>query len=195
MGTRIAPVQVNVLVGSLDLPSNVHLDTGVGSDGDVGSPAHLHELGKNKTGRAGTNKENSSAERHLEDVHTVDGTRGGFEKGSLLVGEVLNFVALGEVASYFCKLKNIYPVKKVKKNNILLDVVGETTVSGNTSGGEVLTEKFGTLSAIVAVTAGFSDIGSNTVTDVESLHLVTHSDDSANSFMARNQLRVKAQSD
>lgn len=115
MGTRVAPVQVNVLVGSLHLPGNIHLDTGVSCDGDVRSTAHLHELGKDKTGRAGTDEENSSTERHLEDVHTVDGTRGGFEKGSLLIGEVLDLVALGEVASYICKMKNIYQAKREKK--------------------------------------------------------------------------------
>lgn len=118
LGTRVAPVQVNVLVGSLDLPGNIHLDTRVSCDGDVGSTTHLHELGKDKAGRTGTNEENSSAERHLEDVHTVDGTRGGFEKGSLLVGEVLNLVALGEVASYVCKMKNIYQAKREKKLTI-----------------------------------------------------------------------------
>ncbi len=60
--------------------------------------AHLHELSENETGRTCADKEDLRAERHLDLVHTVDGTRSGLEQGSLLVREVLDLVAFGEMA-------------------------------------------------------------------------------------------------
>jgi hypothetical protein len=59
---------------------------------------HPHELRKDETGRTGTDEEHLGAEGHLELVHTVDSARGGLEKGRLLVRQVLDLVALGEVA-------------------------------------------------------------------------------------------------
>lgn len=59
----------------------------------------LHQLSQDKTSRSSTDKEDLGTERHLQLVHSVDGTRSGLEKGSLLVREVLDLVALGEVAS------------------------------------------------------------------------------------------------
>jgi hypothetical protein len=43
---------------------------------------------------------------------------------------------------------------KEDDGNILLDVVGETTVSGNTSGREVFTEQLLTSSTVVTVRTG-----------------------------------------
>lgn len=59
---------------------------------------HLDELGEDETGGAGSDQEHLGAERHLELVHSVDGARRRLEERGLLVREVLDLVALGEVA-------------------------------------------------------------------------------------------------
>ena len=65
---------------------------------DIRLPTHLDELGEDETGGSGTDQKNLGAESELELVHSVDSTRSGLKEGSLLVGEVLDLVALGEVA-------------------------------------------------------------------------------------------------
>lgn len=63
------------------------------------SSTHLHELSEDETRWSGTDQENLGTEWHLELVHSVDGARGGLEECRLLVGEVLDLVALGKVAA------------------------------------------------------------------------------------------------
>lgn len=112
----------------------------------------LHELGKDETGGSGTDQEDLGTEGHLEFVHSVNGARSGLEKGGLLVGKVLDLVALGEVAEAMSAIQCCLALAMV--NYVLLDVVGETTVSSDTSGGEVLAEELLTSSAVVAVATG-----------------------------------------
>ena len=105
----------------------------------------LHQLSQDKTRGSSTNQQDLGTEWHLELVHSVDSARSGLEKGGLLVGEVLDLVALGKVATPQHKLE------RRGQSDLLLHVVGETTVSGNTSGGEVFTEEFLSSSTVVTV--------------------------------------------
>lgn len=124
-------------------------------------PTHPHELRKDETGRTGTDEEHLGAEGHLELVHTVDSARGGLEKSRLLIRQVLDLVALGEVAGGGSA--RAWPSSAelgvcVWEMDIvdcsLLDVVGETTVTSDTGRGEVLAEELLTTTAVVAPSAG-----------------------------------------
>lgn len=122
-------------------------------------PTHPHELRKDETGRTGTNEEHLGAEGHLELVHTVDSARGGLEKSRLLIRQVLDLVALGEVAGG----GSAWPTSAelggcVWEMDIvdcsLLDVIGETTVTSHTGRGEVLAEELLATTTEVAPSTG-----------------------------------------
>lgn len=116
---------------------------------------HLDELREDQTGRAGTDQQYLGAKGHLELVHAVNGARGGLEQGGLLVGKVLDLVALGKVAS--CQIPflvgTVSPIPRWYID-VLGDVFGKATVHGNTLGGKMLAEELLAFAAVVAVTAG-----------------------------------------
>ena len=65
-----------------------------------GEETDLDELREDETGRSSTDQQDLGTKGHLQLVHAVDSARSGLEQGSLLVGEVVDLVALGEVAIY-----------------------------------------------------------------------------------------------
>lgn len=93
--------------------------------------SNLHELSENKTSGSSTNQEDLGTEWHLKLVHSVNGARGGFEEGSLFIGKVLDLVALCKVA-IIVRIGSSIDRDGEEKGDLLLDVVGETTVSGDT---------------------------------------------------------------
>jgi hypothetical protein len=72
--------------------------------------------------------------------------------------------------------------------DVLNDVLGKATILRDTTRAEVLAEKRVSAPAVKAVVAGNADVRRCAVADLESLHVLTHLDDLADSLVARNEL-------
>jgi hypothetical protein len=94
-----SPLEPDVLVTTVELFGNVHLHTVVSGNDDLGSTVQLEQLSHAETGGTGTEQEDLGSDLGLELVESVDGTRGGFEQGSLLVRDVGVLEDLGLVAT------------------------------------------------------------------------------------------------
>lgn len=114
-------LEPDVLVGAVELLGNVHLQTVVGSNDDLGSAVELEKLSHTETGGTGTQQENLGTSLGLELVDSVNGTTCGLEQSSLFVGDVGVLENLGLVVG---------------------QVLGEPTVHGDTLGGKVFTEQW-----------------------------------------------------
>lgn len=114
-------LEPDVLVGAVELLGNVHLQTVVGSNDDLGSTVELEELSHTETGGTGTQQENLGTSLGLKLVDSVNGTTCGLEQSSLFVGDVGVLENLGLVVG---------------------QVLGESTVHGDTLGGKVFTKQW-----------------------------------------------------
>lgn len=90
----VLPVQLDILITSIQLLSDVHLNTLVRGDDHARSAVELEQLGKNQAGWAGAEQQNFYADRRREFVETVNSTSGGLKEGRIFIGKVLNFVQL-----------------------------------------------------------------------------------------------------
>lgn len=94
---RVLPVELDVLVGGVQLLRDIHLDTLVRGDGDAVSAVQLQQLSEDQTGGTGAEQEHINAYWRVELVEAVNGTCRGLEKRGLLVGKVVDLVALALV--------------------------------------------------------------------------------------------------
>lgn len=141
LGGSIPTLEVPVLIGGLDLTSDVHLDAFVGGNNDTRGSVDLQELSKEETrgenisclrglstkprtpdspSGSRADEEHRLADLDLKLVEAVDGARSGLEKRRLSVGELVDLVEL---------------------RLLVRDVLSEASVHGNTLGTERLAEK------------------------------------------------------
>lgn len=100
--------------------------------------------------RGHTEKEHLAADLRAKLIETVDGARGRLEESCLLIGQVVDLVALLLLAAMEQSLRH---VNARVGNHALYNIVRETTVHGDTTSIEVLTEESLAATAVEAVSA------------------------------------------
>ena len=95
---RVLAVELDVLVASVELLRDVHLDALVGGDDDTVCAVQLQQLREDETRWARTEEEDFDADWWVELVESVKCACSGFEKCGFLVCEVVDLVALLLVA-------------------------------------------------------------------------------------------------
>lgn len=77
---RVLSVELDVIVRSVKLLCDVHLDALVRGDDDTVRTVLLEQLGEDETGWAGSKEEDFNANWRVQLVETVDGACRGLEK-------------------------------------------------------------------------------------------------------------------
>lgn len=94
---RVLPVELDVLVRGVQLLGDVHLDALVGRDGNAVRAVQLKQLSEDQAGRTGAEEQHVDTDWRVELIETVDGACRGLEKRGLLIGKVVDLVALALV--------------------------------------------------------------------------------------------------
>ena len=190
----VLPVELDILVRSSELLRDVHLDTLVSGDDDTVRAIQFEQLSEDEACRPCTEEEDLNSDRRVELVETVKCACCGLEERRLLIGDVLDDVALALVVD---------------------DVFCESTVESDTACVEVFAKNGLAPPAVEAVVAlrsgehdrreymrgcilsrgrtyGDTDVCDDAVTDLEVLYVLALLDDASDRFMARNELRGNA---
>jgi len=185
-------LEPDVLVTTVELFSNIHLHTVVGGDDDLGSTVELEQLSHAETGGTGTEQEDLGSDLGLELVESVNGARGGFEQGSLLVRDVGVLEDLGLVAKEKDNPRSALAAPEIARPDHLHyslgNVFGKSTIHTNTLGAKVLTEQ--RLPSLTVMTQGQSlistsvaNIGSGVISDLKTLDVLSDGLDDTDSFV------------
>lgn len=161
MSVGVLPVEFDVLVSGVDLLGDVHLDALVSCENDPCGAVELEQLGEDKAGRASAEHENFDADWGIELVETMNGACSGFEKSGLLVGEVVDLVKF-MLRAKKCEITAFFRARR-RKEDLLDDIVGETTIGADTTCLEILAHESLTTSAVEAVIALYMYCAPNVV--------------------------------
>jgi len=131
---RDFPIQLDVLIGSIDLFCDVHLDTLVSCNNDAEGSVELEQLRENQPRWSSPEKENLDSNWWVELVETVDRASSRVEKGRLFVSEIVNLIQLLLLAG---KVELNFGSMRIWRDS-LFDILCKSSILSNSANMEIL---------------------------------------------------------